>query len=168
MALRRGQPRQVLFLEMGKACSASPKTFLQLSLGVHGRSQLAPGTRDFLNNFCTVNSWWFLFTVRLPELVYFGLYFPLVWLVDTNRELSSVHMYLKSGEICFLTNQEMEQAVKQKYLLCALLFPENNHLEVPQGCPWALSCLQDLCLELVCSCLKSSVEFKSYKFHLSG
>lgn len=84
-AFSRGQPRQVLFLEMGKARSASPKTSLQLSLMAEGRSQVAPGSTHFLNVFCTVNSWWFLFTVnRLPELVYFGSIFaPSVTLVDS-------------------------------------------------------------------------------------
>lgn len=70
--LSEGQPRQVLFLEMGKQGSASPKISLQLSLTVEGRSHAAPGNTHFLNSFCTVNSWWLLFTVqRLPELIYF-------------------------------------------------------------------------------------------------
>lgn len=42
------------------------------------------GSRDSLNSFCTVNSWWFLFTVRLPELVYFrSIFAPSLTPVDS-------------------------------------------------------------------------------------
>lgn len=115
--------------EKGMLCS--PKASLQLSLMEKRRSQVALGSTHFLNSFCTVNSWWFLFTgSRLPELVYFGSVFaPSLTLVDSQAGVQFCPASLWSQEKPSFQNiQETDQGIKQNNLPCV-------HLSSPCASP---------------------------------